>query len=523
MPVKIFCCYAHEDEPLLKKLKAHLRPLQRQGLVKVWYDRDISAGTDWEQQIKEQLNTAQIILLLVSPDFMDSDYCYGIEMKRAIERDEQGEARVIPIILRPVDIVGTPFRKLQALPTDAKAVMSSSWQYQDEAFVNVTEGIRKVIEEITTKSSPFSRALPIQPTKPEMTEIPANVLKQQPVKPEPLVTPEDFSWLCTLILRGDKYSVYSVAFSPDGQTLASDGGKGTIKLWNPKTGDLLRTLRGDQDFVYSVAFSPDGQTLASGGGKGRIQLWNPKTGDLLCTLISYQDSVNSVAFSPDGQTLASGSSEQASIYLFGGDVDIMKLTIKLWNPKTGDLLRTLREDARAVTSVAFSPDGQTLVSASSSFSLRTYLFGGSDKIKLWNPKTGDHLLTMPVNKNAVTSVAFSPDGQTLASGGSTILRTSFFPVTGGTIKLWNPKTGDLLRTLRGDQDFVYSVAFSPDGQTLASGGGEGTIKLWNPKTGDLLRTLRGHDREVWSVAFSPYGQTLASCSDDETIKLWKKK
>ena len=102
MSVSIFFCYVHEDETLLKKLKAHLRPLQRLGLVTVWYDRDISAGTEWEQQIKEQLNSAQIILLLVSPDFMDSDYCYGIEMQRALQRHQRGEARVIPVILRPV-------------------------------------------------------------------------------------------------------------------------------------------------------------------------------------------------------------------------------------------------------------------------------------------------------------------------------------------------------------------------------------------------------------------------------------
>src|SRR2546429_9897635 len=134
MPIKIFCCYAHEDEALLNKLKAHLKPLQRQGLIDVWHDRDIGAGAEWEQEIKDQLNAAQIILLLVSPDFMDSDYCYGIEMQRAIERHEQGEAIVIPVILRPVYFEGTHFSKLQALPTDAKAVVSSSWQYQDEAY-----------------------------------------------------------------------------------------------------------------------------------------------------------------------------------------------------------------------------------------------------------------------------------------------------------------------------------------------------------------------------------------------------
>src|SRR5216684_5186433 len=100
MPIKIYFSYAHEDEPLLNKLKSHLRPLQRQGLIDVWHDRDISAGTEWEREINQHLNEAEIILLLVSPDFMNSDYCYGVEMKRAIERHERGEARVIPVILR---------------------------------------------------------------------------------------------------------------------------------------------------------------------------------------------------------------------------------------------------------------------------------------------------------------------------------------------------------------------------------------------------------------------------------------
>src|SRR5216683_1299922 len=112
MPVKIFFCYAHEDEPLLNKLKTHLKPLQRQGLIDVWYDRDITAGSEWEREIDAQLDNAQIILLLISPDFMDSDYCYGIEMQRALERDQRGEARVIPVIVRPVYWQGEPLGKL---------------------------------------------------------------------------------------------------------------------------------------------------------------------------------------------------------------------------------------------------------------------------------------------------------------------------------------------------------------------------------------------------------------------------
>ena len=146
MAVKIFFCYAHEDEPYLNKLKAYLRPLQRQELIAVWHDRDISAGSEWELEIKEQLNTAHIILLLISPDFMDSDYCYGIEMQRALERQRHGVARVIPVILRPVYWQNAPFAHLQVLPTRAKPV--TLWPNRDAAFLSIAVGVRNAVEEL---------------------------------------------------------------------------------------------------------------------------------------------------------------------------------------------------------------------------------------------------------------------------------------------------------------------------------------------------------------------------------------
>jgi hypothetical protein len=160
MPVKIFFCYAHADEALLKKLKTHLSPLQREGLIDIWYDRDITAGTEWKREISERLDAAQVILLLVSPDFMDSDYCYSIEMKRALERHDRGEARVIPIILRPVYWQGA-LGKLQALPTDAKPVTDRDWYDKDTAFFNVVEGIRTVLEQPPSSLS----SLPVAPTQ----------------------------------------------------------------------------------------------------------------------------------------------------------------------------------------------------------------------------------------------------------------------------------------------------------------------------------------------------------------------
>ena len=163
-PLEIFCCYAHEDEALLNKLKTHLKPLQWQGLIDVWHDRDISAGTQWEQEINKHLDEADIILLLVSPDFIASDYCYNIEIKRALERDKRKEARVIPIILRPVDwqnVLG----KLQALPTDGTPVIDRSWHSSDEALYIVAQGIRKVVEELKMQSPDISSGLDIQMPK----------------------------------------------------------------------------------------------------------------------------------------------------------------------------------------------------------------------------------------------------------------------------------------------------------------------------------------------------------------------
>ncbi len=145
MSIEIFCCYARIDQPLLSELRSHLMPLQRQGLIIIWADTDIDAGMEWEAEINKHLNTADIILLLVSSDFIASEYCYSKEMLQAMERHNAGEAQIIPVILRPVLWEHTPFGKLQALPTGAKPVIGSTWHNQDEALLNVANGIQKVV------------------------------------------------------------------------------------------------------------------------------------------------------------------------------------------------------------------------------------------------------------------------------------------------------------------------------------------------------------------------------------------
>jgi WD40 repeat protein len=198
--IEVFFSYSHKDQRLRDQLETQLSLLQRQGLISNWHDRKILAGEEWEGQIDKHLNTAQVILLLISPEFIASDYCYGVEMMRALERHEAKNARVIPVILRPTDWHSAPFGKLQALPTNGKPV--TTWSSRDEAFLDIARGVRKAIEEIVPTG-------PIVPNGKSVV----------------------FSLLNTHTLSGHKASVNSVAISPDGLTLASGSGDNTIRLW----------------------------------------------------------------------------------------------------------------------------------------------------------------------------------------------------------------------------------------------------------------------------------------------------
>ncbi len=150
--IELFYSYSHEDDDLRNGLEKHLRILKKQRIINDWHDRKITAGQDWGGEIDKHLNAAQIILLLVSANFLASDYCYDVEVKMAMEKHKKGESKIIPVILRDVDWRNSLFGKLQPLPVDGKAV--TRWRNKDAAFANIAAGIRKVLEEFeVTKSS----------------------------------------------------------------------------------------------------------------------------------------------------------------------------------------------------------------------------------------------------------------------------------------------------------------------------------------------------------------------------------
>ena len=286
------------------------------------------------------------------------------------------------------------------------------------------------------------------------------------------------------------YEVYSVAFSPDGTTLASASDDGTVKLWNVNTRTNITTFGHRSD---SVAFSPDGTTLASGGGN-TVKLWDIASQTNIATFTGHSARIPSLAFSPNGTILASGSRDD---------------TVKLWDVATQTFITTLQGHTSDVNSVAFSPDGTILASGSA-----------DSTVKLWDVATLINIATL-VDDRSIHSIAFSPDGTTLAAG-----------ATDKTVRLWDLATREKITRIGWPRPGVLSshaVAFSPDGSILAAMAHWSYNEIYSvtdinlfdmtPPGREIVATLSGQ-RTFTSVAFSPDGTILASGHRDATIKLW---
>ncbi|MDE0638627.1 MAG: hypothetical protein OXI43_22535 [Candidatus Poribacteria bacterium] len=330
-------------------------------------------------------------------------------------------------------------------------------------------------------------------------------------------------------LNGPLGGVTSLRYSPDGKTLTGLDEHNMVCVWDVVSGKLKHTFEHSGD-IRTLAYSPDGKTLASGGSDSMIRLWDVDSGTQRLKLNGLGSIVEIIAYSPDGKSIAADS-EYNTVLLWdisnGKQKQKFKLdmphhivrsiayssdgktlatsgpenTIVLWDVMTGTRKKILTGHTKYVWSVAYSPDGKTLAS------------GSDTNIFLWDASTGEHKRTLSDNTRSAYRVVFSPDGTTLASAGDH-----------DDINLWDLERGKIKSALTHNQIGyqAHTVAYSPDGMMLASGSGNGFIHLWNAHTGKLKKVLYGHYNYhgVNSLVFSPDGTTLASGSWDGTILLW---
>jgi len=284
--------------------------------------------------------------------------------------------------------------------------------------------------------------------------------------------------------------VTSIRFSPDGRTLASGSSDSTIILWNRSTGTEKKLIKDAELDNYDrspmLAFSPDGKILASGRNE-TIRLWDAMTGKQKSILTRDFGFINNIAFTPDGETLVCST--------WNGE-------IALWDVISGKRKKTFTTETDASITVAFSPDG-------------TLFARGSRKdgaTRLYDLNTGEHKMTLSGSGEEwdVVYIAFSPDGKTIVTSSD----------VNETVRLWDAQTGDHKSTLTGTSSAIPSLAFSPDGEMLAGGGGDGVIRFWDAGTGDEKYTLTGYTSFIEDFAFSASGRTITSSYSDGTIRSW---
>jgi hypothetical protein len=493
----IFCCYAPQDRDLWLEFRKQLisllyyRKLREEDL----YACQIQTGIIWGSEVYEHLRKAGILILLISADFMSSDYRTQLD----IERLQQ--TRVVPVILRPVHWQSPPLQDLQELPKNGLAI--TLWDNRDDALYTAAQELDDILD-APSKVRREKRQLPVvRPPDPALpalnrpwpwdnyTSLPSLVQHMGPIasltlsSEAVLISDSRDQGLLYWYLSGEKLHpvktlaaveqpIYSVAFSPDASFVASGGADNQIIIQNPYTGEIKHTLTGHTGPVSCVAFSPDGQIVASASDDQTIKLWQLYTGQPLHTLNGHKNAVTCLAFSPDGQFLASGSYDE---------------TIKIWNAQQAYCHATLREHKTTIHCLIFH---QAMLSL-------------PGKPAFWDTRlvSGDHYGSIFIYRTGTR------DKEALKSG-----KDKVWPLP--------PETWEVEQILQ-QTGPIYSLASHSAADAIISGGHDGVVRVWDRATGQTSRAYEQHTRAVSSLAVSQDGNIIISGSLDASIKVLLRK
>lgn len=333
-------------------------------------------------------------------------------------------------------------------------------------------------------------------------------------------------------LEGHQVVIFSIAFSGDGQLLATGSADRTIKVWDMETQQCLHTLSGHMDVVSSVVFrlqpiaTPHVEyLLASTSQDGSVKLWNVETGQCLKTIDKDNKTPRSVAFNSTGEQLAIGYldghvcvlnlstdeeiwlpsevASQESPLAFSLDNQMLAVgyndgMIRLWNVPLQQCVRVLHYHSTQVFSLRFCQETQLLASSS-----------GDNTVRIWDPQTGHCLHCLHGHTSRVSAIALHPNGSCLASSSED-----------STLRIWNTQSGKLIKILNGHNDCVWSVACCPNTTLIASGSNDRGLRIWDIQTGQCLQELEGHSGRVKSVAYSADGKRLVSVTYTFEVKVW---
>ncbi|HEY0754065.1 MAG TPA: TIR domain-containing protein [Ktedonobacteraceae bacterium] len=544
-PIDIVFCYARSDEADLQKLKRQLKPLERVGLLRLWYDRMILPGEDYARVIERRLDMTQLILLLVSGDFLASDYCYDIELRRALERRQRGEVEIIPIILRPCLWQDTPLGPLQALPTNGQPIIDASHgPHEDYAWMSVAEGVKAVAQGLQDRQSAPETPLALVASAPAVVADPAADNKE-PGQPAPAIAPDKAQGEAGAVIaraepahsasqQGSGTPASPPAAGPTSQyqpqasaasVEPSQGSSQWQSEFQPVVSEPVPPMSTIQAFFSGVSgnrsngwFVPvlkerlhysavTGLALAVGGNvvfcsslDGTFSVWETLGGPLRGSFYYHAqpvEPIHALALSGDEQTLALGKANGETMIYFwrdqaGGSKDVANFALAFSNSRRR---YSLKRDASKVLALALSNDGSALFSGNESHEIVIWEPAIHGKPEPFASFKGDLLrLTMPSNERLVGASARE-------------------------IWQWDLRDKKAFKLTAG-QHRITAFALSAGSGTLVWSEPYGPLQVRNLTVPQRKHTIIARVQEITNLALSADGSMLFCAGNEGTIEVW---